>query len=96
MNMQQGNKDNIVNISKFKHKQDPLNIYTMSLIDIGLPQDIMDLSAQNVLWDNSRIDPVMYNQAQSNIIRYDVVYEHLCEDKSLIRKIFDWFMVKGL
>ena len=121
MNMQPGNKDNIVNISKFKHKQDPLNNYTMSLIEKGLPQDTTDLSAQNVLWDNSRIDPIMYNQAKNPfglppikneggtyeidpacINRKVSGYKPEIEDsqlipyKSLIRKIFDWLMVKGI
>ena len=55
MNMQPGNKDNIVNISKFKHKQDPLNNYTMLLINKGLypkeyNKEYIELSAQNVPW----------------------------------------------
>ena len=87
--MQPGNKDNIVNISKFKHKQDPLNSYTMSLIDKGLPIDTTELSAQSVNWVKKSIPEIK----ESQLIPY----------KSLIRKIFDWlnklrlwFMVKGL
>ena len=88
--MQPGNKDNIVNISKFKHKQDPLNSYTMSLIDKGLPQDNIELSAQGVNWNMNTGKLVVKSEK-------DMIIELLnYQSKSLIRKIFDWLIVKGL
>ena len=98
-------------IPKDKYKQF-LNIHV---------EDNTELSAQNVLWDNSRIDPIMYNQAKNPfglppikneggtyeidpacINRKVSGYKPEIEDsqlipyKSLIRKIFDWLMVKGI
>ena len=41
----------IYRINEYKTKIDPLNSYTMSLIEKGLSQDNTELSAQSVNWN---------------------------------------------
>jgi hypothetical protein len=90
------NKDNVIEFkSKEKYTTNP-DRYKKFFHRHDI--DTTELSAQNVLWDNSRIDPIMCNRANSGYYEgtYTIKNSQLVPYKSLIRKIFDWFMAKGI